>query len=158
MPKSSKYPPLPWVPKGSLKVRTTQATLSRFHMGPNILFPNLEIFYRFTQVQQKVICVLKPQNRAECIRKGSRKRLTLGPWGSAPSPYQGNGLCGRSGPQWTERKDDWTIPLSSAGHGQTAFRQSLGSTLFKSLEHTWSFSETLLHYKLQTAILIPKYM
>lgn len=41
IPKSSKYPPRPWVPNGSLKVRTTHATLSRFHMGPNIRFPNL---------------------------------------------------------------------------------------------------------------------
>lgn len=42
IPKSSKYPPLPLVPKGSLNVRTTLATLSLFQIGPNILFPNLE--------------------------------------------------------------------------------------------------------------------
>lgn len=41
IPKSSKYPPRPWVPKGSLKVRTTQATLVLFQMGPNMRFPNL---------------------------------------------------------------------------------------------------------------------
>lgn len=42
MPKSSKYPPRPWVPNGSLKVRTTAATLVRFHMGPKMRFPNLQ--------------------------------------------------------------------------------------------------------------------
>lgn len=43
IPKSSKYPPRPWVPKGSLKVRTTHATLFLFHMGPKMRFPNLEV-------------------------------------------------------------------------------------------------------------------
>lgn len=43
IPKSSKYPPRPWVPKGSLKVRTTQATLFLFHIGPKIRFPNLNV-------------------------------------------------------------------------------------------------------------------
>lgn len=42
MPKSSKYPPRPWVPNGSLKVRTTQATLSLFQIGPKMRFPNLQ--------------------------------------------------------------------------------------------------------------------
>lgn len=42
IPKLSKYPPRPWVPNGSLKVRTTQATLFLFHMGPKIRFPNLK--------------------------------------------------------------------------------------------------------------------
>lgn len=42
MPNSSKYPPLPWVPNGSLNVIWTDAMLSLFQVGLNILFPNLK--------------------------------------------------------------------------------------------------------------------
>lgn len=42
IPNSSKYPPRPWVPKGSLNEIKTDAMLSRFHVGVNILFPNLK--------------------------------------------------------------------------------------------------------------------
>lgn len=42
MPKLSKYPPRPMVPKGSLKEIMTLAMLSLFQSGVNILFPNLE--------------------------------------------------------------------------------------------------------------------
>ena len=38
IPNSSKYPPLPWVPKGSLKVMVTLAMESLFHVGPKIMF------------------------------------------------------------------------------------------------------------------------
>ena len=38
IPNSSKYPPLPWVPNGSLKVMVTLAMESRFHVGPKIMF------------------------------------------------------------------------------------------------------------------------
>ena len=38
IPNSSKYPPRPWVPKGSLKVMVTLAMESRFHVGPKIMF------------------------------------------------------------------------------------------------------------------------
>lgn len=41
MPNSSKYPPLPKVPKGSLKEINTEAILSLFQVGPNIRLPNL---------------------------------------------------------------------------------------------------------------------
>lgn len=42
IPNSSKYPPLPWVPNGSLNVIWIDAMLSLFQVGLNILFPNLK--------------------------------------------------------------------------------------------------------------------
>ena len=46
MPNSSKYPPLPLVPKGSLKVMTTLAMWFLFQRGLNIMLPNLSRGHR----------------------------------------------------------------------------------------------------------------
>lgn len=42
IPNSSKYPPRPWVPNGSLNVMVTLAIVSRFQSGWNIVLANLQ--------------------------------------------------------------------------------------------------------------------
>ena len=57
IPDWSKYPPLPWVPMGSLKLITMLAMLLRFQMGLKIEFPNLKainVHYR-RSISSKVI-------------------------------------------------------------------------------------------------------
>lgn len=53
IPNSSKQPPLPWVPNGSLKLMTTEAIPSLFHTGLKILLANLQTD-RQTLIQSSV--------------------------------------------------------------------------------------------------------
>lgn len=90
IPKSSKYPPRPWVPKGSLKVRTTQATLSLFHIGPKIRFPNLKMkgqktvnliqstfFYRVNLKTEKLTKVLYSSRWERDTIRHTKTRQTI---------------------------------------------------------------------------------
>lgn len=129
IPKSSKYPPRPWVPKGSLKVRTTQATLFLFHMGPNMRFPNLNT-NNTGERNWRIMSPFKLQKSPlwlsleMCVRD-----VTWAPWGSGPSLCPGSGLCGRSAPPWIGKTDELTAPVSSGGHGQRASQRWSCSSL-----------------------------
>ena len=133
IPKSSKYPPRPWVPNGSLKVRTTAATLLRFHMGPKMRFPNLpwgtQRHCSTTQheANQGILETVTPGG--PCV-EARHNRGTWAPLGSGPSPCPSSGLCGRSAPLWTGRTDAPTAPGSSGGRGQTASPRSPWSSLY----------------------------
>ena len=59
IPNSSKYPPLPCVPKGSLKVMVTLAMESRFQVGPKIMFEKRsEIRFWTISLPAKSICLV----------------------------------------------------------------------------------------------------
>ena len=59
IPNSSKYPPRPWVPKGSLKVMVTLAMESRFHVGPKIMFEKRR--------EMRFWTISLPGNFAHCV-------------------------------------------------------------------------------------------
>lgn len=55
IPNSSKYPPRPSVPNGSLKEIVTEPMLSRFQIGPKILLANLHK-NKGTEISIHILC------------------------------------------------------------------------------------------------------